>query len=68
MSLRMAKPELGPGRGVEAAELRHGQAEAALREGDVQVGREHARRCMPTVTLRSLSWSVDVAGTARRRR
>ena len=27
------------GRGVEAAELRHGQAVTVLREGDVQVGR-----------------------------
>ena len=33
----------GPGRGVEAAELRHGQREAALLEGDVQVGGEDAR-------------------------
>ena len=32
--------ERGPGRGVEAAELRHGQAEAVLPEGDVEVGGE----------------------------
>ena len=33
----------GPGRGVETAELRHGQAEAVLREGDIQVGAESRR-------------------------
>ena len=38
--------QLSAGRGVEAAELRHGQAEAVLRERDVQVGRR--RRPAPT--------------------
>ena len=41
-SLRMANPNEA-GRGVEAAELRRGQCVAALRDGDVQIGGEHAR-------------------------
>ena len=36
--------QLRAGRGVEPAELRHGQGEAVLREGDVQVGVVRGRR------------------------
>ena len=62
--------ERGAGRGVEAAELRHGQGVAVLREGDVQVGGEHARRAQadgdrPVAVLRRRScggtpWSMAV--------
>ena len=63
MSLRMAKPSDGAGRGVETAELRHGQAEAVLREGDVEVGAEGGRACcMPTVPAVRLLLTAVGAG------
>ena len=56
MSLMMAKPSEAAGRGVEAAELRHGQAITVLREGDVHVGAEgggglHAHHGRPAATV-----------------
>jgi len=44
MSLRMAKPSEAPALASKPPKLRDGQAEAVLREGDVEVGVEHVGR------------------------